>query len=178
MFCFGSCFFRVNARQRKGKKWLVAEADHSPLHVVSATFTCRTVCQQQRHARFAIARELQRCCSHREGRCSPPPKHPLPPSVGARNRYHLSNCRLNPETVHFLDPKRLCWQTFDMYHVKRIFQERKSSPKSKILDRISSGRPRGYPGGRPGAKTSVRPSKSWKTSVSVRTSMTRRLGRP
>ena len=41
-------------------------------------------------------------------------------------------------------------------------QERKSSPKSKFWGRISRRRPRGYPGGRPGAKTSVRPSKSWK----------------
>ena len=43
-----------------------------------------------------------------------------------------------------------------------LFQERKSSPKSKFWCRISRGCPRGYPGGRPGAKASVRPSKSWK----------------
>ena len=53
-------------------------------------------------------------------------------------------------------------------------QERKSSPKSKFWGWISHGRPRGYPGGRPGAKASVRSSKSWKTSILVRTSMTRR----
>ena len=58
-------------------------------------------------------------------------------------------------------------------------QERKSSPKSKFWGRISGGRPCGYPGGRPAAKTSVRPSKSWKkASILVRTSMTRRRRRP
>ena len=41
--------------------------------------------------------------------------------MGARNRYHLSNWPFNPETAHFLDPKRLlCWPTFDMCHVKQI----------------------------------------------------------
>ena len=45
--------------------------------------------------------------------------------VGARNRYHLSNWRFNLEMVHFLDPKkRLCWPTFDMYHVKRILMSK------------------------------------------------------
>ena len=61
------------------------------------------------------------------------------------------------------------------------FQERKSSPKSKFWGRISGGRPRGYPGGRQGAKTSVKPSKSWKIKhfgadvhePKARTSMTR-----
>ena len=38
----------------------------------------------------------------------------------------------------------------------------KSSPKSKFWGRISGRCPHGYPGRRPGAKTSVRPSKSWK----------------
>ena len=42
-------------------------------------------------------------------------------------------------------------------------QERKSTPNSKFWGRISRGRPRRYPGGHPGAKTSVRPSRSWKT---------------
>ena len=32
----------------------------------------------------------------------------------------------------------------------------------KFWGRMSGGRPRGYPGGRPGAKTWVKPSKSWK----------------
>ena len=59
-----------------------------------------------------------------------------------------------------------------------IYPKRKSSPKGKSWGWISRGRPRGYPGGRPGAKASVRPSKSWKTSILVRTSMTRRRGRP
>ena len=62
-----------------------------------------------------------------------------------------------------------------------VFQERKSSPKNKSWGRISRGRQRGYPGGRPGAKTSVRPSKSWKNKhfgadihdPKARTSMTR-----
>ena len=57
--------------------------------------------------------------------------------------------------------------------------ERKSNPKSKFWGRISGGRPRACPSGRLGAKTSVKPSKSWKkASISVRTSMTRRHGRP
>ena len=46
--------------------------------------------------------------------------------------------------------------------LKEPSQERKSSPKSEFSGRISCGHPRGYPGERPGAKTSVRPSKSWK----------------
>ena len=41
----------------------------------------------------------------------------------------------------------------------------RSSPKSKFWGRISGGRPRGYPGGRPGAKTSVKPSNSWKAQT-------------
>ena len=66
-----------------------------------------------------------------------------------------------------------------MLAVEALVQERKSSPKSKFWGRISHGHPRGYPSGRPGAKTSVRPLKSWKkTSILVRTSMTRRRGRP
>ena len=43
-----------------------------------------------------------------------------PRPVGARNRYHLSNWRFKPEMVYFLDPKRFCWPTFGLYHVKLI----------------------------------------------------------
>ena len=43
---------------------------------------------------------------------------------------------------------------------------------------ISGGRPRGYPSGRPGAKARSSPSNPGKTSIWVRTSMTRRRGRP
>ena len=62
--------------------------------------------------------------------------------------------------------------------IRVIFQVRKSSPKSKFWGRISSGRPRGYPGGRPGQKLRSGPRNPGKTSILVRTSMTRRRGRP
>ena len=69
--------------------------------------------------------------------------------------------------------------------VKAIFEKRAATVEVDTLispvrdtlstaqERSSRGRPRRYPGGRPGAKTSVRPSRPWKTSISVRTSMTR-----
>ena len=50
-----------------------------------------------------------------------------------------------------------CWNAMEIGATLR--QERKSNPMNKFWDRVSGGRPRGYPG-RPGAKTSVKPSKS------------------
>ena len=40
---------------------------------------------------------------------------------------------------------------------RQIYQERKSSPKSKSWGQISGRRPREYPGGCPGEKTYVKP---------------------
>ena len=60
-----------------------------------------------------------------------------------------------------------------------IFQERKSSPKSKFWGRISGGRPRGYPGRTSGGKNFGQALEILgKISIAVRTSMTRRRGRP
>ena len=55
------------------------------------------------------------------------------------------------------DPKG-CRKTL---YAKKVCVDFLAPTKGKFWGRISSGRARGYPGGLPGAKTSVKPSKSW-----------------